>query len=245
MKLLLVGTLEENGATNSQILGQMFNHYNVQVEYKESILTPKNYRKYDAVIIVGCSGSNLRIGEIYSKIGIIKNLVAYVVGTDIHRVGPEGKHSHLPHSKHVHMLYVTDQLKETVGVEGPIIPIPINTKHFYLLKLKRQNDILYYCPPNKPVYCPEWIEQYKETHPEEKITILTGKTPYQKMPIVYNTHKKLIRMTKSDGYPKMPYEALLCGCEVWWNDKHITEIPSEMRMENTIPKLIEYLEGLQ
>ena len=47
MKLLLVGKLKENGATNGQILGQMLNHYNVQVEYKE-LLTPKNYRKYDA-----------------------------------------------------------------------------------------------------------------------------------------------------------------------------------------------------
>ncbi|MFX0211212.1 MAG: hypothetical protein ACFFDT_34850 [Candidatus Hodarchaeota archaeon] len=42
----------------------------------------------------------------------------------------------------------------------------------------------------------------------------------------------------------MPYEALLCGCEVLYNDEKITEIPDFMLMENTIPKFISYFERL-
>ena len=156
------------------------------------------------------------------------------------------------------ILYVTRELQQLMDLErGFIIPIPIDTKLFKKAKYKgEKRDVLYYCPKPK-IYRLDWILRYAKENPNEKITVLgcpyeitlpnikvISRWPYYKMPILYSMHRRLIRMTIHDGYPKMLYEALLCGLEVIWNNKRITEVPSEMLMENTIPKLLSILKEL-
>jgi len=140
------------------------------------------------------------------------------------------------------ILYVTKELQQLLNLnKGKVIPIPIDTKIFKKIKYKgKKRDILYYCPKPK-IYRLDWIIEYAKEHPRETITILgypylinlpnikvIPYWPYEKMPILYSMHQRLIRMTTHDGYPKMPYEA-------------ITQVPPEMLMENTIPKLISIL----
>jgi hypothetical protein len=119
-----------------------------------------------------------------------------------------------------------------------------------------KRDVLYYCP-NPEIYRLNWILNYAEEHPDETITILGHSSSinlpnvrvipgvsYQQMPRLYGMHRRLIRMTTHDGYPKMPYEAILCGLNVVWNGEKVTKVPSEMLMENTIPRIVTLLEGL-
>jgi len=133
------------------------------------------------------------------------------------------------------------RVSKNIGLdEYPVFPIPVDTRIFYNFNQRRTKDVLYYCPDDE-IYCRDFIDDYIEKHPDDSVTILTGDTKYADMPSVYNVHKTYIRMTTRDAAPKMPYEALLCGCQVWWNRKRVTEIPSEMKMENTIPKLLSFL----
>jgi hypothetical protein len=157
------------------------------------------------------------------------------------------------------ILYVTSDLKQTMGLErGRVIPIPIDTKIFRPNKhCVEKRDVLYYCPDPK-IYRIKWILQYAKDHTNETITILGHPysvnlpnvkavpfIPYNQMSIFYSMHHRLIRMTIHDGYPKMPYEAFLCGLEVLWNGRKITSVPPEMLMENTIPKLLSILEEVK
>lgn len=152
-------------------------------------------------------------------------------------------------------LFVTEQVKEAVGMEGTVFPIPIDAEQFKHSSDERIRDILYYCP-RPDVYQLDWIIRYAQEHLHETITVLgyVDKIPlenvttvswvdYEDMPKVYQSHKRLIRMTLYDGHPKMIYEALLCGCEVVWNGEPIKDIPEEMLVENAIPRLIEILKG--
>jgi len=120
-----------------------------------------------------------------------------------------------------------------------------------------KRDVLYYCP-NPEVYRLDWILEYAMQHSDETVTIIGSPTtvdlpnvkvipyaPYHEMPLLYNMHHRLIRMTTYNGCPKMPYEALLCDLEVIWNGQRIPKVANEMLMENTIPKLISILESLK
>lgn len=170
-----------------------------------------------------------------------------VQGSDAYNIKPETKALlKMIHSLGTPILYAGNNLKDIIGLSGTVIPTPIDTKIFKQIEeVERTKDVLYYCPSNKGhIYRIDKLLEYKKNHPNETITIVDGNIPHEKMPIIYNQHKKFIRWTIHDANPKMPYEALLCGCMVWHNDQPISAVPDYMRMENGIPRFISFFKKL-
>lgn len=154
------------------------------------------------------------------------------------------------------ILYADDNLARLVGFEGFVLPYPIDTRIFRKQSYSgEKRDVLYYVNDGSE-YRPEWIIEYAKANPDKTITVL-GKLQSDsiprnievvnlvertRMPEVYARHRQLIRMTTHDAaYPRMLYEALICGLEVTWNGKKITEVPSELMPEHFIRKFSEYV----
>lgn len=246
MKVCLIGRV---GRGNAEILAIMLRYYNVQVDVKNFLRHRppdwSRFRDYDVTMVVGLGGWNtVPRAEWVHRLCRIPCILLFV-GSDAYELTRANRL--IVRMSSCQVAYVSDHLRRIVGVEGPVVPIPVDTKMFTELRnVRRDKDVLYYLGIGSSTYRPEWIRHYIREHPSEKITVLSsGEVPYEEMPRVYNQHKSLIRMTTHDGYPKMPYEAFFCGCEVWWNGTRIREVPSEMRMENTIPEFIEVLGGQQ
>jgi hypothetical protein len=256
MKILLVGT------HNAKILVQQLQYYgiNASVFPPSKIPNPFLLRKYS--VIYGIHLMSLTRTTPFIKLLSKKSLI-HIIGSDAFRHA-KTKESikkmlwKLTLNTCSEILYVTEELKQIMKTEkGKIIPIPIDTRMFKEQKyLGEKRDILYYCP-GPETYRLEWILDYAKKHPKETVSILgyprqirrpnikvIHSMPYHKMPELYYMHRRLIRMTTHDGYPKMPYEALLCGLAVSWNNQRITKIPAEMLMEKTVPKLISIIENL-
>lgn len=136
------------------------------------------------------------------------------------------------------IMYADKDLMNQIGLKGELLEMPVNCDLFYPRNIERDRDVLFYCPPGK-----EDIYLIDETV-NDSFTILNGNTPYIEMPIVYSRHKKLIRNTLFDASPKMPVEALLCGCEVYVNGKKFKNIPNYMLSYYQIPKWINYIERI-
>jgi len=256
MKILFVGT------DNAKILAQQLQYYGINADVIPPIKTPNPFllRKYS--IIYGIYLMSLTRTTPLIKLLNKKSLI-HIIGSDAYRYA-KTKESikkmlwKLTLNTCSEILYVTKELKQIMKTKkGKIIPIPIDTRMFKKQKYHgEKRGILYYCP-DPQIYRLEWILDYAKKHPKETISILghphqirlpnvkvIRSMPYHEMPELYYMHRRLIRMTTHDGYPKMPYEALLCGLEVSWNNQRITKIPAEMLMEKTIPKLISIIENL-
>lgn len=256
MKILLVGT------RNAKILAQQLQYYiiNANVIPPSKIPSPLLLKKYD--IVYGIHLMSLTRTTPLIKLLNKKSLI-HIIGSDAYKYTKTKKSIKkilwkLTLNTCNEILYVTKELKQIMTTKkGKIISIPIDTRVFRKQKYHgEKRDILYYCPDPK-IYRLEWILDYAKKNPSETITLLGYPykirlpnvkvirfIPYHKMPQLYFMHRRLIRMTTHDGYPKMPYEALLCGLEVTWNNRSMTEVPEEMLMEKTIPKLISILENL-
>jgi len=257
MKVLFVGT------GNASILANQFRYYGIDAHAllpSRLFSNPFHFTGLDVVY-------GVYLMDFCSSYPIVKWLkkkyVIHVIGSDAFRYERarrgldriRKKLWKLILNQSQEIFFVTRELKEAMGFKGgKIIPIPIDTEKFEKQEYKgEKRDILYYCPDPR-IYRLDWILNYAEEHPNETITILGYKgvvsmpnveirsfIPYDDMPSLYAKHRRLIRMTIHDGYPKMPYEALLCGLDVMWNGQKITRVPSEMLMENTVPKLISVL----
>lgn len=253
MRVLLIGTL------NAEILAQQLRYYGVNAQTSPKIPHPFFYRRFDIVYGVGL----LRTTTIFSVKFLRKRCVVHAVGSDVLEYVNAGllrrKVWNFALQKCDEILYVSKGIQQAMGLErGKIIPIPIDTRLFSRSEPEsRKRDVLYYCP-NPKIYKLKWILKYAKEHPNEKITVLgqnrpisipnvkvCPSVPYHRMPTLYDAHLRLIRMTTHDGFPKMPYEALLCGLEVFWNGQRITKVPKQMLMENTIPQLIAILKSLK
>lgn len=149
------------------------------------------------------------------------------------------------------VFYVSPHLEKLVGRKGVILPFPIATEEFRRYRSLQRSpgrDVLYYCPSgeaNERIYRQDWIVEYARTHPDEKITIIGNVThpanyevpltnvhviPFvdrSQMPVLYNRHRRLIRMTTEDGLPRMVHEALLCGLKVTYNGQEVATVPDE------------------
>jgi len=255
MKVLLLGT------SNADILARQLRYYGVHAKAMPPPKLPTLFplRKFDIIYGIYLMSLTRHVPSI--KLLRKKSLI-HIIGSDAFRYatahGLKKDLWKLALETYDEVLYVTKELQQLIGLEkGKVVPIPIDTKIFKKLEYKEEKrDILYYCPKPK-TYRLQWILQYAREHPNETITILSylysvnlpnvkviPYWPYEKMPVLYSMHRRLIRMTTHEGYPKMPYEALLCGLEVIWNNQRTTEVPEEMLMEKTIPKLISILENL-
>jgi hypothetical protein len=213
-------------------------YYLPKYPLKEIVL--RNIDEY-TILVVGI------FGHIIQKIRYVsdpKKTIYYFVGSDAYLLNSKSKELLKRQiRKGSRIIYVSEHLKKIVGLEGAVLPIPVNTVLFHPLDIERSKDLLYYVGNGDKLYRPEWIKAYIDDHPSQKVTVIGqhNKIPYREMPILYNQHKKYVRMTTRDGSPRMVYEALLCGCEVWWNERKITEMPREMNMEYTIPKTIDFI----
>jgi len=244
------------GGLNAIILAKQLRYYGVDTVAKKGLSFHK-LRNFDIVYAIGIS----ELRQLVPLRAFSKKLVLHVVGSDAKKMSRWTKRALILANE---ILYVSREIKKEIGLnKGKLIPIPIDTKKFAPEFRSLKRDVLYYCP-NEKIYRLDWILQYAKNHLDETITVIVGRrdflhsfsdprypnvlfTPvidYENMVSCYNQHRKLIRMTLYDGYPKMPYEALLCGLKVIWNGKHVIKVPSEMRMENTIPKLISILREL-
>lgn len=255
VRILLIGTL------NADILAQQLRYYGVDVEVMlpPRFPNPLLFRGFD--VIYGIYLMSLTRSAPFVRF-LRKKCLVHIIGSDAFSyANTQGVKKKLWNSTLRmcdEILYVTDELKQLVGLgRGKVIPIPIDTRMFKKSKVGApKRDILYLCP-NPEIYRLDWIVKYAKEHPDETITVLgcpcgidlpnvevIPLVPYRQMPKLYRMHRRLIRMTTHDGYPKMPYEALLCGLEVVWNGQRITKVPAEMLMENTIPKLLSTLKSL-
>ncbi len=196
-----------------------------------------------------------------------KNIICHIVGSDALVLGEHMDELQLAMKRHsVRLLYASESLRDELRIEGDVAPIPVKEwlftpegDRFW----KEKRDTLFYCPD--PYIYSAWdVDEYIRDHRDEQITVLgmqpdvpsipdypnvlrLSLVPSGEMPRVYRSHKRLIRITRHDGMPKMIYEAFLCGCEVWWNGKQITSVPDSMRWREggrlIAQKVIEHFEG--
>jgi len=256
MKVLLIGT------THAQILSRELQYYGVVSEVVKPSKVPPvlMLKKFD--IIYGIYLMSLtRISPFLRLLN--KKSVVHIIGSDAVKFAVTSKSFRKKLWNYTlntcdEILFVSEELKTIMNVKrGMILPIPIDTRLFKKKDEKvEKRDILYYCP-NPKIYRLDWILNYAKHHPDETITIIgpfknlnlsnvevIPEVHPNQMPSIYHRHRRLVRMTTQDGYPKMPYEALLCGLKVEWNGQEISEVPSELLMENTIPKLISILSDI-
>lgn len=141
----------------------------------------------------------------------------------------------------VKVMYASPELKKEAGIKGEYLPLPINEEMFYDMGLERPHSFCYYLPEGKE-------DTYGPPDPklleDKNALILDGSIHYEAMPYVYNRCKKYIRYATHDALPKMPYEALLCGCEVWVNGEQVSYVPEWMRKRVMIPIWVKYLKEL-
>lgn len=252
------------GSANAQILARQLQYYDVEayaVGLRELLAAPF-LRRFDIIYLVYLSLPLALASSLLSPLKLFgRKFVVHFVGSDAFDYATQtGIKKTLLNSALEHfdeILHVTEEIKSSTGLPGRVIPIPIDTKMFRPKAYEgEKRSVLYYCPHPHKIYREDWIIKYAKLHPEKTITVLGYDHPidlpnvkiipnvaYDQMPNIYRSHRSLIRMTTEDGYPKMPYEALLCGLEVFWNERKLTEVPKEMLMENTIPRLIAILES--
>ncbi len=160
--------------------------------------------------------------------------VARVCGSDWHR-SIIGKRLHriMLWLSGVHVMYASEDLKKDVRLNGEVYVNPVNEDHFYPRDVPRSKDVCYYVRAGLSSYHPERMPV--------GATVIDGTVSYDDMPLVLSAHKKYVRYILHNAAPKLPYEALLCGCEVIVNDERLTKIPEYMTTAYQAPRWIQYL----
>jgi hypothetical protein len=229
------------GKGNAKNLGRMLGYYGMEVKSLHPIpRLPKRIGKFDISLIMGVKWKSLLKSR-------------FLPGQKVYRFQGSDAYGLMKKTKTLlkflksPILYASEGLKVLVGLYGEVVPTPVDTKIFKPVPgVERTKDVLYYCPKGKEqIYRRYWIDSYIKEHPNEIVTIIENTNiPHFDMPMIYSEHKMYIRMTTHDANPKMPYEALLCGCEVIHNNRRVTNVPRYMLMEETIPKIIKFFEEI-
>lgn len=219
-----------SGRGNPVNLGKMLQHYGVDITFVNRT-RPFLTGNFDLFLVFGVRPKNV----LYALTGSGKKIYRFQ-GSDGFKPRPFIKH--IVRLARGNILYASDELKKVIGLDGEVLPTPINTELFKPVpNIERDKEHLYYCPTgNEQIY-------RKDLCPKNA-TVLDGSIPHEEMPLIYSRHQKYIRWSTHDANPKMPYEALLCGCEVWVNGERVYKVPDFMLMENSIPKWIEYMKGV-
>lgn len=250
-KVLVVGA----GSPNADMVAEVLNSYGIEAEWTDQVRAPNPLliRKFDAVygIYLQTCSRYILIAKILGK-----KTIVHFVGSDAYWVARERSIWRRAYWKLILrlsdvVLYVSPHLEKLTRRRGLVLPFPIATeafRHSDVLRVSPERDILYYCPSgsaNERIYRLSWIVEYAKAHPEEKITIIGNVAhpakydlgipnvkviPYvdrSKMPLLYKSHSRLIRMTTEDGLPRMTHEALLCGLKVTFNGQEVKDVPKE------------------
>jgi len=132
-----------------------------------------------------------------------------------------------------HIMYASEELKKDIDLKGEVHVNPVNEDHFYPRDVSRSKDVCYYVRDGLASYRPELMPV--------GATVIDGTVPYEEMPILLSQHKKYVRNILHNASPKLPYEALLCGCEVVVNDEKLTTVPEYMLTSYQAPRWIKYI----
>ena len=238
MKILIMGS------GNARSLGRMLSYYGVDVDIIDSIPIIPRKKNADISLVMGVWSAQWLL-----RMQMLPGRKVYrIQGSDAYKMSSATRNTlRLMMLRGDSILYAADNLTKVVGLPGEVISTPVDTALFYPSEevTDRSKDVLYYCPKGREAtYRINKLYEYLKAYPTEKFTIIDGKVPHKEMPDLYRSHRKYLRWTTHDANPKMPYEALLCGCEVWFNDERITEVPDFMLMENAIPRFISFFEGI-
>lgn len=250
-KILVVGA----GSPNADMVAEVLRSNGVDADWTDKVRRPSIGRITKADVVYGIYLQTCSRYILCAK-SLGKKTIVHFVGSDAYWVGRERSYWRRRYWRFVLnrtdlVFYVSPHLEEFVGRKGVVLPFPISTGAFRdarLTKTTPDRDVLYYCPSgeaNERIYRLGWILDYAHDHPEEKITIIGNSShpanyhpglpnvdviPYverAQMPALYMRHKMLIRMTTEDGLARMVHEALLCGLQVIYNGKEVTEVPPE------------------
>ena len=162
---------------------------------------------------------------------------ARVCGSDWHR-SKLGKRLHriMLRLSGFHIMYASEALKKDVGLRGRVHVNPVNESHFYPRDTPRDKEVCYYVNRGRLPYHPELMP--------EGATLIDGTIPYEEMPMLLSSHKRYERNILHNAAPKLPYEALLCGCEVTVNGERLTTVPKYMLSSYQGPRWIKYIQSL-
>ncbi len=244
-RILMVGAK----GCNNEVVVEALRRRGFQVEYVEDVRIPDPLKLRRADVVYGAHlqtvGRYIAAAEVLQK-----RTVIHFVGSDAYRYREEKGIRKLLWRIIVHrcdlVFYTSAHLMELVGKRGVALPFPINVDQFKKARVtwRPDRDVLYYCPGDESslrIYRLDWILEYARKHPEETITIVGNPAspadhkidlpnvevipfvPQEEMAKLYARHRRLIRMTSQDGLPRMVDEALLCGLEVIFNGRKITE----------------------
>ncbi len=239
-------------SSNSEnIAGALRERFDIQFVDRVRIPNPLRLRGIDVVY-----GVHLQTCSRYIAIAetLHKKTVIHFVGSDAYRYSLESG-PRKTFWKHVVnrcglLFFASSHLRDLVGRKGPTLAIPLHKDLFRKSEtsVTPERDVLYYCPggaTNARIYRLDWIVDYACKHPEETITIIGNPScpaqydvglpnvevvpsvTHDMMRDVYARHRRLIRMTTQDGMPSMVDEALLCGLDVMFNEKRISQIQPE------------------
>jgi hypothetical protein len=217
-----------SGKGNLERLADMLNKY-LKVEHVP-YCKPFIKGDHDAFIVFGMRPKNI----IYGSTG---------PGVKVYRFQGSDYYKSRPLTKQIvnlceNIIFASEKIKQDSGLKGKVLRVPVNTDHFYPRDVPRDKEVCYYIPHKRNI-------TYMANKAPKGATIMDGNIPYEKMPYIFSRHKKYVRWTTHDACPKMPYEALLCGCKVWHNGQQITDIPDYMLPEIELPKWVDYLDNLQ
>ncbi|MFX0211213.1 MAG: hypothetical protein ACFFDT_34855 [Candidatus Hodarchaeota archaeon] len=144
------------GTGHAKYLGRMLEYYGIKVKLIYPIpRVPKRMGNFDITLILGVS-----FRAILKSKFLPGKKIFYFLGTDAHQL--ENKTKILLKFSGYPIIYASNELKEIVGLDGEVIPIPVDTKRFKkLIKIPIHKDILYYCPKGAEyIYRPEKLEEY-------------------------------------------------------------------------------------
>jgi len=266
--VLVVGA----GSPNADWVTRVLSENGIRTDWTDRIKwpNPRLIRRFDVVYGIYLQSCSRYI--VVAKL-LGRKTVLHFVGSDAYWFGSERSLLRRTYWRIVLrltdvVLYVSPHLESFTGRAGIVVAFPIAVEEFSKIgeeKKSPERDVLYYCPSgsaNERIYRLDWIIDYAQKHPDEKITVLGNSAhpatheislpnvevipyvDYAQMPTLYKRHKRLIRMTIEDGLPRMIHEALLAGLQVTYNEKEIAEIPEERRpavFASTIDAILEKL----
>ena len=226
-KMIKVAIAGSDNASRAAAMLQKYTPPDMTITHIETL---KPFTKeYD--LIINFSTRPGRIAVLLTCTGV---KVARVCGSDWHRsiLGKE-LHRAMLWLSGLNIMYASEALKKDVWLSGEVHVNPVNEDHFYPRDVPRDKEVCYYVNRGRAPYHPELMPL--------GATLIDGTVPYEEMPLLLSRHKRYERNILHNASPKLPYEALLCGCEVYLNGEKLLTVPEYMLTSYQGPRWIKYI----